>query len=165
VTIETVNGPAVFRSTVVKPFLRDPAITELKNAPNPGVNHNIKTVDYQKEDPVSITEQQQVQPRRRGRPRGSRNKSKNDKNDEEYSDFDRGLPEIFISMEDSNEKASSFVTRKEDEDYCLELQLRKDGIIKSHGQPFEESDDKEISELVARGVFKFVNYDPKIYGH
>ncbi|KAM4062459.1 DUF1421 multi-domain protein [Hirsutella rhossiliensis] len=44
------------------------------------------------------------------------------------------------------------------------LKLRSDGIITSPGDPFEESDNKEITDLVGRGVFQFERYDQMIKG-
>ncbi|KAM4055177.1 polyprotein [Hirsutella rhossiliensis] len=48
---------------------------------------------------------------------------------------------------------------------ALSLKLRSDGIITSPGDPFEESDNKEITDLVGRGVFQFERYDQMSHGN
>ncbi|KAM4061587.1 reverse transcriptase (RNA-dependent DNA polymerase) [Hirsutella rhossiliensis] len=58
----------------------------------------------------------------------------------------------------------SFLTQKEEDAQALSLKLRSDGIITSPGDPFEESDNKEITDLVGRGVFQFERYDQMIKG-
>jgi hypothetical protein len=71
--------------------------------------------------------EQETPPRRtRGRPPGSRNKP----------------------------KTTTFLTQKEKDNYELALKLRRDGVITTPGEPFEASDDKEITDLIARGVFR-----------
>ncbi|KAF2743710.1 hypothetical protein M011DRAFT_378845, partial [Sporormia fimetaria CBS 119925] len=74
------------------------------------------------------------QPRRRGRPRGSKNKPK-----------------------------VQYLSKKEEDDYALAVKLRNDGVINTPGAPFEASDQKEIEDLVGRGVFSFELFDPVIH--
>lgn len=55
--------------------------------------------------------------------------------------------------------STSFLTAKEASDAELALELRKKGIITSHGQPFEQSTRRVIDSLVSRGVFEFIPFD------
>ncbi|KAM4057231.1 cwf18 domain containing protein [Hirsutella rhossiliensis] len=80
-----------------------------------------------------------------GRPPGSKNK-----------------PKDLIMMAQAVDQ--SFLTQKEEDAQALSLKLRSDGIITSPGDPFEESDNKEITDLVGRGVFQFERYDQMIKG-
>ncbi|RYC58587.1 hypothetical protein CHU98_g7622 [Xylaria longipes] len=57
-----------------------------------------------------------------------------------------------------------FLTLKEQQAFDLATKLRTDGVITTSGKPFKESDATEINELIARGVFEFVAYDPDIHG-
>ncbi|EFQ87534.1 hypothetical protein PTT_16949 [Pyrenophora teres f. teres 0-1] len=77
-----------------------------------------------------------AQPRKRGRPPGSKNKR----------------------------KAHAYITKKEQDDHELAIKLRNDGVITTSGAPLEASDDQEISDLVGRGVFKFEQYNEKLHG-
>jgi hypothetical protein len=54
-----------------------------------------------------------------------------------------------------------FLTRKEQSDLDLSRTMRAAGKITSPGFSFEESQQKEIDGLIARGVFEFVRYDPR----
>jgi hypothetical protein len=76
-----------------------------------------------------------AQPRKRGRPLGSKNKS----------------------------KADVYIIKKEDANYKLAIKLRNDGVITTLGAPFEASNNQEISNLVGRGVFKFKLYNKELY--
>jgi hypothetical protein len=123
VTVDMVNGPTTFRSTVVKPYYRD-TTTDVIPAADEGEGPT--TAEQQ---PPAAT--QPTQPRKRGRPPGSKNKRK-----------------------------MQYLTRKEEDDYALALKLRNDGVINTPGAPFEASDQKEIDDLVSRGVFSFELFDP-----
>ena len=120
-----VNGPTTFRSTVVKPYYRpdhlwtDPDAPHAPHAP-----------------PADVTVPLAAQPRKRGRPPGSKNKR----------------------------KANVYMTKKEEADYELAIKLRNDGVITTPGAPFEASDEQEISDLVGRGVFEFELYDKELHG-
>lgn len=75
--------------------------------------------------------------RRRFRlPRGSKNKPKD--TDEDYK-----LGKAYVT---------AFVTKKDEADSELAIKLRQEGKITSPGLPFEESDAKEIDNLLARCV-------------
>ncbi|KAI1676769.1 hypothetical protein KJE20_13532 [Pyrenophora tritici-repentis] len=78
---------------------------------------------------------QAAQPRKRGRPPGSKNKPK-----------------------------VQYLSKKEEDDYALAVKLRNDGVINVPGAPFEASDQKEIDDLVGRGVFSFELFDPTLHG-
>ncbi|KAF7570061.1 hypothetical protein PtrM4_100630 [Pyrenophora tritici-repentis] len=124
VTVDMVNGPTTFRSTVVKPYYRPDHLWSDPDAPHaPNEPH----------EPVAVPPA--VQPRRRGRPPGSKNKR----------------------------KAHAYITKKEQDDLELAIKLRNDGVITTSGAPFEASDDQEISDLVGRGVFKFEQYDERLH--
>ena len=45
----------------------------------------------------------------------------------------------------------------------MSLKLQKDNIITTPGGPFKKSQQQEIDGLIARGVFKFIQYDPNKY--
>jgi hypothetical protein len=138
VTIDTINGPTTFRSTVVKPYYKD--TTTVHEAPTIGVDDSVPATSQSQdiEDeivvrlPTRLT--QVVQPRRRGRPLGSRNKPQ-----------------------------AQYLTKKENDDFALAVKLRNDGVINIPGAPFEASDQKEIDDLVGRGVFSFELFDPDVY--
>jgi hypothetical protein len=116
VTVNMVNGPTSFRSTSVKPYYRQhPTGTE------PEIQVS------QHDPPAPIVEA--VQPRRRGRPRGSKNKK--------------------------GEDAAVYMTKKEEDNMALAVRLRNDGVITTPGEAFEASDAKEIDDLVTQGVFSF----------
>jgi hypothetical protein len=133
VTIDTVNGPQTFRVTQVKPYKRDDTAIEPEQ---PRLS--------QHDPPPPVVPIPEERPRR-GRPRGSKNKPKD--TDE---DFRPGKA-----------YTTAFVTRKEEADWELAIKLRQEGKITSPGLPFEESDAKEIDNLLARGVFELVQYDPE----
>jgi hypothetical protein len=126
VTVDMVNGPATFRSTVVKPYYRPDHLWSDPEAP-----HALH------EPPAEVAVPLAAQPRKRGRPPGSKNKRKR--------------------------KAYAYMTKKEEADLELAIKLRNDGVIITSGAPFEASDDQEISDLVGRGVFKFELYDEKVH--
>ena len=46
----------------------------------------------------------------------------------------------------------------------MAVKLRNDGIITALGTPFEESDAKEITDLIGRGVFSFELFDEVQHG-
>jgi hypothetical protein len=77
---------------------------------------------------------QPAQPRKRGRPPRSKNKRK-----------------------------VQYLTRKEEDDYTLAVKLRNNGVINIPGALFETSDQKEIDDLVGRGVFSFKLFNPAIH--
>jgi len=127
VTVDMINGPTTFRSTVVKPYYRD-----LTTDITPITNEETSATDAQTPPPTETI--QAPQPRKRGRPRGSKNKPK-----------------------------VQYLSKKEEDDYALAIKLRNDGVINTSGAPFEASDQKEIDDLVGRGVFSFELFDPSTH--
>jgi hypothetical protein len=125
VTVDMINGPATFRSTIVKPYYRPDHLWSDPDAPH-----------APREPPdAEIAVPLAVQPRRRGRPPGSKNKR----------------------------KARAYITKKEEDNIQLAIKLRNDGVITTSGAPFEVSDNQEISDLVGRGVFRFEQYDKRLH--
>jgi hypothetical protein len=57
----------------------------------------------------------------------------------------------------------TFLSHKEQGNIELSLRLRKEGIIKTVGAPFEATIKAEINGLMASNVFKIVKYDPVKY--
>ncbi|CAE7034277.1 hypothetical protein PTTW11_11401 [Pyrenophora teres f. teres] len=112
----------------VKPYYRPDHLWSDPDAPyTPKETH-------EPQEPMAVP--MAAQPRKRGRPPGSKNKR----------------------------KAHAYITRKEQDDHELAIKLRNDGVITTSGAPFEASDDQEISDLVGRGVFKFEQYNEKLHG-
>ncbi|KAM4062035.1 cwf18 domain containing protein [Hirsutella rhossiliensis] len=137
ITIDTVNGPQVFRSTLVQPYLRDDTtLSDPTHDTDPsGIRSDLNEQPAQ--DPVKTLTDLPARPEprpARGRPPGSKNK-----------------PKDLIMMACHAQ--------------ALSLKLRSDGIITSPGDPFEESDNKEITDLVGRGVFQFERYDQMTHGN
>ncbi|KAF1934571.1 hypothetical protein EJ02DRAFT_490997 [Clathrospora elynae] len=125
------NGPTTDRVLslplqIVKPYYRD---TTTDVIPAADKEEGLTTAEQQ--PPAAI---QPTQPRKRGRPPGSKNKHK-----------------------------VQYLTKKEEDDYSLAVKLRNDGVINTPGAPFEASDQKEIVDLVGRGVFSFELFDLAIH--
>ncbi|KAF7571567.1 hypothetical protein PtrM4_090670 [Pyrenophora tritici-repentis] len=137
VTVDMINGPTTFRSTVVKPYYRD--LTTAIDGADQGTGGSPTTDEAIADEPplpVPPAEATQAaQPRKRGRPPGSKNKPK-----------------------------VQYLSKKEEDDYALAVKLRNDGVINVPGAPFEASDQKEIDDLVGRGVFSFELFDPTLHG-
>jgi hypothetical protein len=77
-----------------------------------------------------------IKPRKRGRPKGSRNK-----------------------------KSTTYIFAKESFDHELAIKFRKSGVITAPGLPFEKSDNIEVINLIARGVISFVRYNAAKHGN
>ena len=103
VTVDMVNGPTTFRSTVVKPYYRDTTTDVI-----PAADEGEEPTAAEQQPPAAT---QPTQPRKRGRPHGSKNKRK-----------------------------VQYLTRKEEDDYTLAVKLRNDGVINIPGALFEASD-------------------------
>src|SRR3984885_14895270 len=58
-----------------------------------------------------------------------------------------------------NQRIAVYLTKKENRDRELSLELRQKGIITTLGEPFEASRRKEIEGLIARGVFEIIDSD------
>jgi hypothetical protein len=147
ITLDMVNGPTTFRSTVIRPYHRDPeenddlviprfdqdneAHPEGEDQPRHEANTTIR--------PPRQARIEAPQPRRRGRPAGSKNKPK-------------------------ETPPTAFMARREMDDLQLALKLRNEGVITTPGAPFEGSDAMEIDDLVNRGVFSFEKYNEAKHG-
>lgn len=125
VTVDMVNDPTTFRSTVVKPYYRPDHLWSDPDAPH--ASH--EPPDAEIAVPLA------AQPRRRGRPPGSKNKR----------------------------KAYAYITKKKENDLELAIKLRHDEVITTSGALFEASNDQEISDLVGREVFKFKRYNERLH--
>lgn len=137
VTLDMPNGPAVFRSNHLREFHRDEEDEELPGDDVPGPAPPV---------PPNLL-------RKRGRPPGSKNKPPS---------------QLFMSASECaalpTTRVSIFLSQKEKDDLALSIKLRKDGIITTPGQPFEDSDAKEIEDLLAQGVFNMEMYSPREHG-
>jgi hypothetical protein len=85
-------------------------------------------------------------PRRRGRPRGSKNKPK------VYVQYTARPVGLY----------ANYVTRKEQEALELARKLRREGVITTPGAPFEASTKAEIEQLIKAGVFEFVRFGREV---
>jgi hypothetical protein len=56
-----------------------------------------------------------------------------------------------------------FITKKEQDNLNLTLNLRKRGIITTLGRPFKASQKQEINALIVKEVFEFVLYNKQIH--
>ena len=150
VVLDLPNGPTTFRSTSLKPYFRDLEPEPRRDYPQaPGPTDS--RCDYpQAPEPTDPPEPPAV--RRRGRPRGSKNKRNNNAEEEEREE----------EAQDSINVA--FFTKKEEQDAQLAIQLRKEGKITTPGRPFEASATQEIDNLLARGVFRFEEFDEDKHG-
>ncbi|KAK6211233.1 hypothetical protein QIS74_10497 [Colletotrichum tabaci] len=154
-TLEMPRGPRSFRSTVVKPYLRD--AHEHDNDVPAHEHDNDVHADGEEESPQGRDERDEIDPlaeeildeivvatgpvRRRGRPR----------KDAFSNLIDDCAPE--------DDTADAFLTSKEQADLELAVTLREKGIITTPGAPFEQSTTKEVDSLIDRGVFGFTLYD------
>jgi hypothetical protein len=140
--IVDINGrPTTFRTTVVHPYHHDDgAVSPQPHEKEHDDDLNDGDDDYVPEQPPR---------RRRGRPKGSKNKPKS-------------LPPALTAPAETGNAAH--LAQREQDDLVLARTLRSTGKITTPGQPFEKSTQTEIDALIARGVFKFEVYNPKIHG-
>ncbi|KAM4061611.1 reverse transcriptase (RNA-dependent DNA polymerase) [Hirsutella rhossiliensis] len=142
VTIDTINGPQTFRSTLVQPYFRDettipaPAAAAADDSDIPVSDPASDSVPVSAPAPAPVPAPNPPAPRKRGRPPGSKNKPK-----------------------------TTFLVKKEEDAYQLAIKLRDEGIITTPGTPFEESDSTEIDDLLVRGVFSFERYNEAKHGN
>jgi hypothetical protein len=104
VTVDMVNSPATFRSTVVKLYYRLDYLWSDPEAPH--ALHEL---------PAEVAVPLAAQPRKRGRPPGSKNKRKR--------------------------KANAYMTKKEEADLKLAIKLHNNRVIITLGAPFKASDN------------------------
>ena len=134
-----VNDKAVnFRATVVKPYHR-PADLE-------GIQEDQDQSQHQHPQDEKAPESLR---------RGQRDRRSPQRYHAEFDDF---LTSTAIC------ELEQYFTHKEKADWALAIKLRKEGVITTPGEPFEESQRKEIEGLMAKGVFDFVQYDELVHG-
>jgi hypothetical protein len=66
--------------------------------------------------------------------------------------------------ESRNKKSTTYISAKESFDYELAIKLRKSGVITAPGLPFEEFDNIEVTNLIARDIVSFVRYNAAKHG-
>ena len=98
-----VNGPVTFRSTVVKPYYRPDHLWSDPDAPH--APHEPPAAE--------LAVPPAAQPRKRGRPPGSKNKR----------------------------KAHAYITKKEEDNLKLAIKLRTNRVITTAGKPFKASNN------------------------
>lgn len=176
-TLDLPNGPVKFRSTLVRPYYHDdttataslgPPRTDqtvpqapTTHTPTPITPHPSHDIIMPMNAPLGPARTEQKLPRKRGRPPGSKNKPK------------EKAPATPLATTLAPQAPvgpipqlpyQAFLTQKEKDHYDLAVKLRRDGVITAPGDPFEESDNKEITDLIARDVFRFELFDQKIHG-
>ncbi|XP_044724655.1 GAG-pre-integrase domain-containing protein [Hirsutella rhossiliensis] len=110
VTIDTINGPQTFRSTLVQPYFRDettipaPAAAAADDSDIPVSDPASDSVPVSAPAPAPVPAPNPPAPRKRGRPPGSKNKPK-----------------------------TTFLVKKEEDAYQLAIKLRDEGIITTPG--------------------------------
>ena len=164
----SIGGRGVnFRSTVVKPYyfqtenekLDKSTALEGYESDNDSMREVADSIE-EFEDPINIIDSPEMkQSRGPGRPKGSKNKTRNL--------LDNAENTCFFDEKDGPEQeleTSLFLTSKEEDDIQLAIKMRKEKLITAPGKPFEASDKKEIDSLISNGVFQFVRFDRKIHG-
>ncbi|KAF7122850.1 hypothetical protein CNMCM5793_000960 [Aspergillus hiratsukae] len=74
---------------------------------------------------------------------------------------DTDLEDQFLNaIQEGKEVSMALMTNKEQADMELSIKLRNEGVITTPGLPFEQSQNKEIKGLIAKGMFNFIQYDP-----
>jgi hypothetical protein len=79
--------------------------------------------------------------RKRGRPKGSRNRSSA-----------------------AHQVATAHLSAKEVSDHELAIKLRKNGVIIAPGLFFEKSDNIKVTDFIARDIVAFKRYNPQKHG-
>ena len=129
-----INGRATsFRTTVVKPFHRDESTEDPAIDPDDD-NDTPDPIPDDNRDAEWTPDRAHTR-KKRGRPIGSKNKTK-------------------------TTTTNIHLTAKELADQELSVRLRSEGKITAMGAPFEASDRQEIDGLMGRGVFSFEMFDP-----
>jgi hypothetical protein len=133
VILKLPNDPTNFRLTMVASYFRsdDQDISDTSVDPS-AAKGNTQDIIMYRPDPGSRV----IKPRKRGRPKGSRNK-----------------------------KSTTYISAKKSSDHELAIKLRKSGVITAPRLPFEKSDNIEITNLIARGIVSFVRYNAAKHGN
>lgn len=152
-TVKLPHGPVKFRATVVKPYLKEDK--ELKD-------HQIENNAIQKQiDDLShknINQNQQI----------TFNDNKINQEPRRNPTRIRNLPIRYQQLNSTtnsycNIPSMTFISSKEASDRELAIKLRREGIIKTAGEPFEASQKLEIDGLTSRKVFELIKWDPEKY--
>jgi hypothetical protein len=72
-------------------------------------------------------------------------------------------PKLILVIE--KQGTAVYLTKKENRDRELSLNLREKGIITTLGEPFKASRKREIKGLITRGVFKIVDSEKNKIGN
>jgi hypothetical protein len=138
VTLELPNGPAIFRSTMVALYYRS------FNQDIFGASNDHTSV--KDADPSSIVVRPNSVPeapvrRKRGRPKGSRNRS--------FAAHQVAVAHLFAKKVSNHE---------------LTIKLRKSGVIIAPGLFFEKFNNIKVIDFIARDVVAFKRYNPQKHG-
>ncbi|RDW58864.1 hypothetical protein BP6252_13340 [Coleophoma cylindrospora] len=169
-TVQLRNSISKFRTTVVRPFYTED-LDSVQPA-QPRTEENLKNSEEEegettlKESAQGLTPKEAVTTRPRVViPFRSERVLKSQVTtviDEDPDELALPTPEKDWGPNDSPVR-EVFVTKKEQDDLQLAIQLREKGVITTPGKPFEESQRIEIDGLIAKGVFEFAYYDPVIH--
>jgi hypothetical protein len=134
VTLELPNGLATFRFTMIAPYHRsfDQDISGASNDHTSVEDADLSSIVVR---PNSVPEA--LVRRKKGRPRGSRNRSSA-----------------------AHQVAIAHLFAKKVFDHELAIKLRKSGVIIAPGLPFEKSDNIKVTDFIARDVIAFKRYNP-----
>ena len=164
-TVDMPHGPTKFRSTVVKPYYRE-ELLEGGGGQRRGRAEDDQVDEVTDSKQVSEPDKPvEIQRRGRGRPPGSKNKTKTQtivrRSTRRSPTHYQELEDQFINaIWEGQDVLMALMTNKERADMELSIKLRNEGVITTPGLPFEQSRNDEIEGLIARGVFEFVQYDP-----
>ena len=132
-TVQINDHTSSFRITSVKPFLRDDIDMNEGNSASNDEGTNLRSPSPIQADEEYIPETEQPPVRKRGRPRGSKNKPREAQT--QFTSLEHDTPLIFLSA-------------KEKSDAELSRSLREKGVITTLGEPFEASTKTEWDSLV-----------------
>jgi hypothetical protein len=128
---------ANFRSTRVKPFIRDHHLPK----ETPQINEPVAKAQNNKE---SLPDDEQLQPQQ-----SQRNRQPEPRQSQQN-----------LQLEPQrNPQIEAFLTEKENRDQELSLELRAKGIITTPSRPFIFSYRKEIDGLLAQGIYEVIWQD------
>jgi hypothetical protein len=142
-TIDMPYGPTKFRSTVVKPFYIEELPEVDKEQQNEPQQNNQPETDIERK--IRATRPMVIIPNRSVR------------------QLEAQSEHFLTSVREDQQITMAFITKKEESDLELAKDLRQKGVITIPGQPFQESQQREIDGLIARGVFEFVRYNPNVH--
>ena len=149
--VQLPNGPTDFRSTVVKPFHRDPEeeidTVDKENLPDDSIPQADPEEEAETETPITRNPRIAVEI--------PAYVPDQDPDDDTFT-------ACFLNST-TIEEIMVFITEKEERDRKLSLELREKGIITTPGAPFQQSRRKEVESLLAQGTFKLIDEnDPEI---